>query len=231
VDSAGEVLLREVGGSTCAEVSAALALIAAVSLDALPTGWQPTLPAPPRHKKTLKRLAIGSSLGIHEAVAPHAVPTLGLSATYRARQLVGSPEVRLEALVSLDRYQTVFDDATHTQNLGRTRFLWVSSRTTACPFQARVGPTTFGPCALVELGRLSGTGKTTLGGTKSETGWWFALGAILNWSWQADPVWVRLAAGGAVPIIRDKFRFQPEPEVFRPPSLGAIAEFELAWAF
>lgn len=181
-------------------------------------------------KKAPKRFAIGPSLGIHEAVAPHAVPTLGLVATFRTQAHAGAPELRFEAVVSLDRYQPVLDEATHTQNLGSTRFLWVSSRTTTCPFEVQFSSTSLGPCALVELGRLSGSGKTTLG-TKSEAGWWLAPGAVLTWSWQADPVWVRLTGGAAVPVIRDKFRFEPKPVIFRPPSLGAVAEFELSWAF
>lgn len=109
-DAAGAVVQRELAASTCAHLSAALALVAAVSLDALPTDWQPTFSTPPRHKRTSKQVAIGPSFGIHEAVARHAVPTLGLSATYRAGQHISAPELRLEALVSLDRYQPVFTD-------------------------------------------------------------------------------------------------------------------------
>ncbi len=229
MDPTGAVVERDLAGSTCMDVSAALALIAAVSLDALPAHWQRALPAPPRQKKRPNRLAIGATMGIHNAVAPREVPMIGLSATFHDRQVRGSPEVRFEALISLDKYQPVTDAAT-LATVGRARFLWVSSRSTACPLQVNLASTTLGPCAFVELGRLKGSGATSQG-DRSKTGWWFAPGALLNWSLQADPVWVRLAGGAVIPVIRHTFRFEPDPLIFQTPSLGVIAQFELAWAF
>ena len=228
VDPVGAVVERDVAGPTCWEVSAALALITAVSLDALPTPWLPTNPVPPRQKKEPKRVTIGPTLGIHKAVAPQVVPTLGLSATYRYPHRLGSPELRFEALVSLDKERPVFDG---TMRVGSARFLWMSTRWTACALQVNLASATLGPCALFELGRLRGSGKTQTGGASSATGWWLAPGAVLNWSLQADPLWVRFAGGAVRPLVRDTFKFNPDPEALRPPSLGLIAEFELAWGF
>jgi hypothetical protein len=228
VDSVGAVVERDVAGPTCWDVGAALALITAVSLDAMPFPWLPTNPVPPRQEKEPKRVSIGPTLGIHKAVAPQVVPTLGLSATYRYPYRLGSPELRFEALVSLDKERPVFVDTTR---VGSARFLWMSTRWTACALQLNLANTTLGPCVLFELGRLRGSGKTQTGGTSSDTGWWLAPGAVLNWSLQADPLRVRFAGGAVRPLVRDTFKFNPDPVALRPPSLGLIAEFELAWAF
>jgi len=229
VDSTGAVVQREVAGPTCLDVSTALALITAVTLDALPTQFPTALSVPAIQKKTPRPLALGALVGFHTAVAPVAVPTVGLSGTFHDRQRFGSPELRLEALVSLDRDHRVYSDA--GVSIGHARFLWMSSRTTACPLQVNLASTTLGPCVVVELGRLRGSGSDLTGNPRSKTGWWFAPGALLNWSLQTDPVWFRLAGGAVFPVVQDKFRFQQNPVAFQAHSLAGITEFEVAWAF
>ena len=230
VDSTGAVVQREVAGPTCLDVSTALALITAVTLDALPAQLPAALSVPARQKKMPRRVALGPVVGFHTAVAPVTVPTVGLSATFHDRQRFGSPELRLEALVSLDvERHPVYDDARAT--IGHARFLWMSSRTTACPLQVNLASTTLGPCGVVEFGGLSGSGSNLKRESRSKTGWWFAPGALLNWSLQANPVWFRLAGGAVFPVVRDKFLFQQEPVTFQAHSLAGVAEFEVAWAF
>src|SRR5664280_215643 len=227
VDSAGAVVEREVAGPNCVDVSAALALITAVTLDVSLAKPQTDLPVPARQKKSPKRIAIGPVAGIHTAVAPGVVPTLGLSATFHDRARFGSPELRIEGLFALSPRRPVTDG---NLGIGDARFLWMASRVTACPFQVEMASITIGPCALVEIGALRGEG-TTAGVARSDTGWWFAPGALLNWSVQTEPVWLRLAAGAVRPFVRDSFLFFPNPEVFQPPRVGMTAEFELDWAF
>jgi len=100
---------------------------------------------PARQNKMPRRVAVGAVAGIHKAVAPDVVPTLGLSATFHDRSHFGSPEFRIEGLFARSEPQDVLDFGAI---IGHARFLWVASRTTACPFQAKVASTTFGPCVL-----------------------------------------------------------------------------------
>jgi hypothetical protein len=227
VEPEGTVVEREVAGPTCVDVSAALALIAAVTLDGTHAQARTGLPVPAIQKEKPRPIAVGLVAGIYKAIAPEVVPTLGVSATYHDRTRFGSPELRIEALIARRPWQPVTGAS---GPVGDASFLWVASRLEACPFQAELAPITVGPCALFELGALQGKGRTP-SGAGSGTGWWVAPGALLNWSVQADRVMLRLAVGAVRPLIRDYFRFSPAPDVFRPPSLGGMAEFELAWAF
>ena len=217
------VVERDVGGPNCADVTAALALMTAVTLDSAPARTRTDFSVTARPRKDGKRFAVGAVGGIHTGVAPSHVPTLGLSLTYHDRTLFGSPEFRITGLFAESAWQPVFSG-------GDARFLWFAARASACPLQAQVGSIAFGPCGIVELGALEGEGRTSRG-VRAQTGWWFAPGALMNWSVQADPVWFRLAAGGVVPVVRDPFQFNPKPEVFRPHGFNWTAEVELSWSF
>jgi hypothetical protein len=87
-----------------------------------------------------------------------------------------------------------------------------------------------GECVLLEVGALKGEGRIH-NQVQSKTGLWFAPGVSLNWSVQADPVWVRVAGGPVVPVTRDIFQFNLKPKAFQVPTIGLCAEVELAWAF
>lgn len=221
------VVERDVSGPNCVDVSAALALITAVTLDAFRANAPTGLGATAIQKKTEKRFAVGLTAGIDQVIAPRVVPTLGISLTYHDRVHFGSPEFRVAGLFAWSPWQGVYDGG---GRVGDARFLWFASRSAACPLQAQWSSTTLGPCAVLELGTLTGEGRTQ-GGAQSKTGVWLAPGAVLNWSVQFEPVWLRLSAGAVAPVIRHTFQFIPRPEVFRSPSLGPVAEFELAWAF
>ena len=227
LESDGSVVERDVAGPSCVDVSAALALITAVTLDASRSRGQRDVSATALQKKAPKRLALGVSTGIDKAVAPSVVPTLGLSLTYHDRAGFGSPEYRVAGLFAWSGWNPV-DDA--GVRVGDVRFYWLASRSTACPLQAQVASTTIGPCAFVELGALMGEGRIH-NGTQSKTGFWLAPGALLNWSFQTDPIGLRLAAGAVVPVVRDKFSFNPKPLAFQADSIGLTAELEVAWAF
>ena len=217
------IVERDVSGQNCVDVSAALALITAVSIDGLRRNSPTDGFAPSRPEKAEKRFALGPVAGIHSGVAPPAVPMLGLSFTVHDWARVSSPEYRVAAMFAWSQWQTVAD-------VGSTRFLWFASRSTGCPFQLRVASTALGPCALLELGALTGEGRTR-NGIHAETGLWLAPGALVNWSVKADPVWLRLALGAAFPVIGNKFQFNPNPVAFQADSLALSAEVEVAWAF
>jgi len=217
------VVERDVSGPNCVDVSAALALITAVSIDGLRSNSLTDGSAPLRQEKAERRFSIGPVVGIHTGVAPHTVPTIGLAFVYHDWAKFGSPEFRLAAMFGWSQWQAFFDG-------GDARFRWFASRSTACPFQVRLASAAIGPCALLELGALTGEGRTG-NGVKSETGLWLAPGALLNVAVRADPVWLRLAGGAVTPALRHQFQFLPNPVAFHVDSVALTAEFELAWAF
>lgn len=228
-DAKGAQVERSVNAPTCHDVTAGLALISAVIIDALPASTlQPSASVQQRPKERRSEWYAGAALGVHDAVAPSAVPTVGISAGLGARDAFGAPMAMLQVLAA--RSQTVPVSNAEHLTMGNARFSWLAARFSGCPLHARFAATTVGPCLVVELGRLTGTGSSALGDT-SKTGWWVAPGLLMNWAWQADPVWVRLSAGAVRPLVRDSFKFIPDPLVFRPPSLGVVAEFQIGWAF
>lgn len=228
-DASGTFVEREVTGPTCVDVTAALALIVAVTID----GFVPKLRAAestavvPVPRKPSASIALGPIIGIHRAIAPRTVPTLGLSVAFSTPGQLGATELRLEGMLGLGSSQPVFESG---NTLGNARFLWLASRAVACSFQLSAGPSTIGPCILFELGALRGKGSTAAG-ERSNTGWWVAPGAALDGTLRTDPFRFRLTGGVVGPLIRDTFVFAPRPEVFRPPSLGLIAELEVSWIF
>jgi len=78
------------------------------------------------------------------------------------------------------------------------------------------------PCAVWELGQLSGSGEQTTAGTKA-TATWHSLGALGRATFEVFPlVSVDAEAGLIFPLVRDRFVFGPEPSVtgYATPALG-----------
>ena len=225
-DAEGDILDRDVGGSTCTDVSLALALMAAVSLDGMLLPTQHHVRGPQRHQER-RQWSLGLVGGLHKAIDINVSPTLGLGLTMRPRGHSDSPEWHLEALVAQGD-QLAIRDAVHPD--GAVRFQWLAGRAAACPYQVRFARVAFGPCAVLELGVLSGV-ASNVSGAKRNSGLWLAPGGLLNWSAQLAPVSLRLAGGGVFPVVRDRFILNPDHEVFRAPGFGLIAEVEAAWVF
>jgi hypothetical protein len=228
VDSTGAVVDRVVSAPTCAEVSAALALISSIALHDLPTpAPHSQAPAvPPKPSKTIE-WSLGGSLGLHKGIGPNVTPTLGIAAGVHYPHRLGSPEARIELLTALRQSATVHSGS---EQVGMAHFEWYAGRLSVCPLQLQVVTTTCGPCLVMEVGAMTGEGSSSLGQV-SRTGWWLAPGALLNWSWRPKPFELRFAAGLLRPLVRDWFKFNPEPVVFRPPILGVVAQSELGWSF
>ncbi|HEY5960127.1 MAG TPA: hypothetical protein VIV60_26420 [Polyangiaceae bacterium] len=239
-DATGVSNERIITGSRCSDVTIALALAAALRIDAFATTPPSAVPAAPPpsavpapHQPNINRAnaLFGAVAGMHTGIAPTVVPTLGLSLALRDRTAFGGSvlsgaSLRLEGLYGFSSWRDVeFRDASY----GHARFQWFAARAAGCAFQAATGPFSFGPCATLELGGLRGSGKTTRG-DRSDSGWWLAPGAVLDAALRAGPLWTRLAAGAVRPIVRDSFQFSEEPQVFRAPKLALVAELELAWA-
>jgi len=244
-DGTRTILERELTGSNCADLSNALALVSAVTLDGIlpERPLAVTAPDPLDHPQSRSQaaqprtseepkppsahLSFGGIVGMHQGIAPTIVPTVGLTATLRKRTLLGLTELRIEGLVGWSQWRAVFDSELR---VGEARFAWVSARAEACPMQSPIGPTSIGACAIVEVGGLRGEGSTSRG-NRSNWGGWLAPGLLLNWSGQAQALEFRVAGGAVRPTVRDNYQFAERPLVFRPPSLSFVGEFELAWAF
>jgi hypothetical protein len=292
VDKAGNTVEREVDGGSCAEVAAALALIATVAVDQgttesargterpqpeyesvqaaepavpaanTPAGLVAPDPAPtsaaafatndialvtpahgtnaerdvvaPHQQKTrpallpMRRYSVGIVAGIYDAIAPTLAPALGLAVAYRPSGTRLHPEYRVAALIGWSQTRAVV--ATNGEALGTAEFTWGGARAAACPVKFAMQALRLGPCAVAELGVLRGNG-TSARGEESRDGFWIAPGVLLDASLQRDPIRLRLAGGVTRPLVRDNFAFRPEPSVFKPPTLGLLAEVELAWTF
>lgn len=226
VDIEGALVERDVDGSTCVDVVAALALISAIALDTSHNHSRANVGE--TFKPQASHLAIGVLGGIHTAISDGVAPTLGLSATVRRRNRFGEHELRLSTLVGFNGRMQASDAL--GQPAGGARFLWLAARISGCPFQTRRLPVSLGGCAILEVGALRGTGLDTVG-AQSRQGPWLAPGVLFNASIQTSPLTLRLAAGGVRPLIRDRFLFSPETTIFRPPSLGLVAELEVSWEF
>ena len=223
-DAAGAVIERRVSGQLCADVTTALALATAVALD---TSLEPEPlegSVPQRPVKPSDAYSLGAAFGIHTAAQPMVLPTVGLAASWRAPSAPVAPELRIEALVSVSGRA---HDAT---GLAEARFVWMASRSSVCAFGAALASMQFGPCALVELGALRGTGLTGPS-AQSKTGLWLAPGALLFWALRHGNARLSVQSGLVFPLVRDRFVFTPNSEIFHPPSLGLIAELGLAWTF
>lgn len=229
-DTLGTVVEREVTGPTCEDVSMALALIAAISLDAYVPETrvvEPKVRPTIANRESSISLDLGPVVGIHQAIAPRMVPTIGLAIGVSKPWQLGTAELRLEGVLGLGASQSVTESG---NTLGDARFRWLSTRTLGCPLLFAVGPSNLGPCLVFELGALRGSGSSTAG-KLSSTGIWLAPGAVLDGTFIADPIRLGVIGGLVRPLVRDTFIFSPRPTVFRPPSIGLIAEFDIAWNF
>ena len=223
-DAAGGVIERRVSGQICVDVTTALALATAIALDTILGPAQHEGSVPERQDKPSYAYSLGVAFGIHSAAEPMVVPVFGLAASVRALRVWAAPELRLEALVS------VSGRAHDASNLAEARFVWLASRTSVCAFRASVASLEFGPCAVLELGALRGVGLT---GTnrQSQTGLWLAPGALFYGALRHGNVRFGVQSGLVVPVVRDRFLFAPNTEVFHPPALGLLAEIGLAWTY
>lgn len=272
VDPSGNRAAREFSGPSCSEVTQAIALVAAVTIEGSTVAGpataatadapadsaprivpaapkvespvlepakdpadshtsvvapnKPEMPTPAR-EQTLHPFSIGAAAGLHTAIAPYVTPTLGLWVGYHPSGVWGSPRIRLDASIGKSRTKTITFDAAST---GEAEFLWLAARTIACPITLVASSMQLGPCAVFEVGALRGSGSSNKG-QGSSTGSWVAPGIALDWSAQFDPIALSVTGGIVRPLVREHFKFQPNLEVFRPSSVGLLAEISVAWTF
>jgi hypothetical protein len=242
----GTTSSREVPKAACAEVVAALALIAAITIDpeartdapppapaappsaparpapaAPPRTSSPAPPATPRTTPSPARLRPGA--GAHFAIASAVAPDIALGfegfAELRLdRASVLSPSVRLSA---------IYAQSGATENsVGAARFRWIAGRLGVCPLRfpspraARAGVS---PCAVIDAGALVAAGERALD-ARTETRAWFAPGLVGRAELVAfDLLFLEAEGGVTIPLPSYRFYFGPRTTIFEVPRAGAIA--------
>jgi hypothetical protein len=105
---------------------------------------------------------------------------------------------------------------------GSARFVLNAGTLDACVRWPVVGRLELFPCLLTEAGVLSSTGLDIMP-ARSDTRPWVAVGALGTARYRV--VWrlfAELSVGLRVPLLRDRYFFEPDTTVFRPPALAAL---------
>ncbi len=99
----------------------------------------------------------------------------------------------------------------------------------ACPLRWASGPFRLAPCLEVEGGALSASGAFVIP-VRTATRPWIAVGALARARYVAPfGLFVELSGGVHAPLERDRFYFEPNTTVFRPPAVSAFAAASLGF--
>ncbi len=232
----GQKTLRIVPGADCREVVIALAVIAAVLVDPGDPPGNPSVPGAEtveskdsavtaRPTRPSWGFGAGGGLLVQAGVAPSARPGAGIEAhvASQARRVV-SPLFALGAYYTLTE---IIPTPSWSAELN-----WWAVRASACPFRwPEDNSVILRPCALFDLGRLTGTGSHT-DEAQSSGGTWVALGASGRIEAVLLPgLWIGLEAGALAPLVPHRFYFAPDSApntAFETPDVAAFGRFSVA---
>jgi hypothetical protein len=252
-DDEGRSSTRDVAGDTCEEVVAALALVTALALDpeastaplpstgvmpatepeTAPPAPAPASPSPAPAPAVLPLLppsapspspptwhfAFGGDAAVRTGVTPHDVLTL---AAFVELELAGSA---FRASFERSERDTLDVDA------ATAAFRWTGGAIEACELQLSGSGFSASPCLRAEAGVLVGQGEGIVP-AREERRAWVAVGATVRAEWLfLDPAFLDLGLGVTFPLIRDRFFFQPDTTVYRPPAAGLVARAGLGVRF
>lgn len=243
----GTAAVREVDGATCEQVVAALALMAALAIDAGPVA--PTSPG------GAPRAVSGAASGTgsvsepedeSEAESASAPPSAPASVAPKPRFLAGAhggafgavapglawgaqPFVEWGDLGRSGVAPSFRLGVATAQSFpapvlgGAATFRWWAARLTGCPVSAAASAVTFRPCAGLSVGALRGTG-IRVPRPLQVTGLWAAVLALGRAQWEATPgVTLEIDAGFSVPLRRDTFVLErPLRVIHEVPALGGF---------
>lgn len=223
--------VREIHGSTCAEVSTAVAFVTALALkgqrdEALPEPPRaPAAPAPQPEEPPAPRsslfdnwaLGVSGELGSRAGLAPLASPIEQIGVELRSRErAILSPIFRLALLRA--------EPVTRIDRFGTTRFTWLAARAAACP--VRFSPIAIAavlPCAGIDAGSIdtSGTPATSAGTPGTVSSVWIDVFAAVRLDLQLlGPVFATAQGELAFPATQYRFAFDPSTPVYDIPSIG-----------
>jgi hypothetical protein len=229
---------RRLTGATCGEVAAALALVAAITLDPTSTLPPPSPPpspspspspppSPPPPPPPSLGLAAGVSIGAQSGVGP-SVSLLGRAHLEALVRPTASnalrPTIRLAALRAVAQQ---VDTAAGTADLSLS-----GARVDACPLRlALAGPLELRPCAALELGAHLGAGSRTASAA-SETRAWVAPGALGRAVVRVfGPITAEIEGGATFPLFRYRFYFGPDVTAFQAAPVALSASVGLGVSF
>ncbi len=242
--ASGTVGVREISGSTCAEVSAALALITALTADLAPASRDAGSPGVTSSENVVspapsERASIESSLGPSDE-APGGVPWLrwqfGAGGTFASGVtphpfLAGTVFVQAGVRTSSIWAPSVrvagsFGGSSWSPDppggSADGEFTWAAGSLEGCPLQlGDPRSLSLTPCVRVAIGALdvSSSGRAT--GPQHETRPWVDVGAVLRGRWQLGrALFVELDGGPFVPSPRYEFRFDDSYHSYVDPMIG-----------
>lgn len=224
--------VREVRGARCADVTSALALIAALAIDAGAAQPQPlpppepqplprSLPRPRPAPPPAARSALGVQVGAFGAIAPE-IAWGPLFSFDRGRRDAGlTPALRL-SLALLEAPSAL------TPSGGEATFWWRGIRASGSPWALRIGQVLLRPVAGLELGALRGRGAE-VARPLDQTRAWVSASVAGRAQWEIGGVLLLEAEGGALlPFVRDTFVFRdPDEVIHRPPALSGFGAIGL----
>jgi hypothetical protein len=231
----GDLSVREVPGSSCQEVEAAMALIAALMVDPLAAGAEPagaglrSEPArsrpgsPPSVPESAWSFRLEQRLTARTAVAPSLTwgQAVGVTLTREASRF--RPSLGLAAHVA---------HSTVSAPQGQAELAWKAAQLTFCPLGA--GPHErweVRACGAFQIGRLRGTGFQTPGAATKSIVWSSAVLGLEARHRLIGPLWLGLDGALVLPFSRERFYLQPEPTLHRVPAWGAAFGLGLGLRF
>jgi hypothetical protein len=114
---------------------------------------------------------------------------------------------------------------------GAARFAWTLGTVDVCPLRWKSSPFALIPCARVEAGKLDANGIGVVP-VRSVARGWLALAGVGRLRWSVlRSLSVDLEGGLRAPLIRDRFMFEPDITVYRPPSVSGFVEVGLLVTF
>jgi hypothetical protein len=234
-----EMGTREVDGASCLEVVHALALVAALDLDAAPAAPRvhpplppdvhelppedpPPVPPPPRAPSW--QLAVGAHasmmIGVADGLLFGAPVFLDFASASRD---VFAPSARLlfEGTMSGESQEKV----------GALRVTWFAGGLEACPIRLGGAVLHLRPCARVEVGALTGFPENvSFGHSAAEP--WLAAGAVVRGVWAPTRlIFLEIEGGGEGHLLRPQYAFLPGTTVYPVPPASALVELGLGVRF
>jgi len=227
--SSGARVLR---GRSCSDVSSALALTAALSIDPTarlvlepapePAPVAPVTPEPvprPRPARPLVRepsnvgFGLGASAGLAQIVAPGLMPVTSVlgELAFPGRGAL-SPAVRVSVNV-----------ASNTLDTGRdATFTWVAGGLDLCPLRAVLGRSLeLRPCLAAQGGWLHGVGRNVAEPLSASRAWGSAGASVQLAARLSSRVAIQVSGSALLPLRPLHFDFElPSREVARTPTLS-----------
>lgn len=251
--SSGRLELREPDGTeevrtvesrTCAEVTKALALIAALMLDPdastapepapspeppIPIEPPPPPPRPPRHahapppERPAFHYVAGGSLGVLGGIGPALAPSAGAFVEV---------ERKYRSLSSALRFGVEGAWTTSDLRGGTQTYEWIAAALRVRPIELDLSPhLALAPWAGFQVAGHRGTTRDVRS-PSSSTALWLAptLGAAIRYDLAAH-VGLELQAGAVFPLLRTRYFLAPNSTIFEVPAVSAAASLGLRIRF